>query len=123
MHEGSGWIVEAEVRGYFESIDRTRLREGLRQRVNEGSLLRLMGKWRRAGVMAHGVLTHPETGVVPGGVLSPVRANIFLHHVLDAWFEREGQPRLKGRSCLARFADDCVIGCALEADAQKRMGV
>ena len=58
-----------------------------------------------------------------GGVISPVLGNIFLHHVLDEWFEREGQPRLKGRSFLTRFADDFVIGCELEADAQKVMGV
>jgi len=123
MHEGIGWIVDADVRGYFDSIDRTRRREGLRKRVNDGSILRLIGKWLRAGVMEDGVLTHPETGVVQGGVISPVLANIFLHHVLDEWFESEVQPRLKGRSFLTRFADDFVIGCALEADAQKIMGV
>jgi RNA-directed DNA polymerase len=123
MNEGIGWIVDADVSGYFDSIDRTRLREVLRQRVNDGSIWRLIGKWLRAGVMEDGVLTHPETGVVQGGVISPVLANIFLHHVLDAWFESEVQPRLKGRSFLTRFADDFVIGCELEADAQKIMGV
>jgi RNA-directed DNA polymerase len=123
MNEGIGWIVDADVSGYFDSIDRTCLREVLRKRVNDGSILRLIGKWLRAGVMEHGELTHPETGVVQGGVISPVLANIFLHHVLDEWFEREVQPRLKGRSFLTRFADDFVIGCELEADAQKIMGV
>jgi RNA-directed DNA polymerase len=123
MQEGSGWIVDADVSGYVDSIDRTRRREVLRQRVNDGRIWRLIGKWRRAGVMDHGVLTHPETGVVQGGVISPVLANIFLHHVLDEWFEREVQPRLKGRSFLTRVADDFVIGCELEADAQKIMGV
>jgi len=123
MKEGIGWIVDADVSGYFDSIDRTRLREVLRQRVNDGSIVRLLGKWLRAGGMDHGVLTHPETGVVQGGVISPVLANIFLHHVLDEWFEREVQPRLKGRSFLTRLADDFVIGCELEADAQKIMGV
>jgi RNA-directed DNA polymerase len=123
MNEGRGWIVDADVSGYFDSIDRTCLREVLRKRVNDGSILRLIGKWLRAGVMDHGELTHPETGVVQGGVISPVLANIFLHHVLDEWFEREVQPRLKGRSFLTRFADDFVIGCELEADAQKIMGV
>jgi len=123
MTEGIGWIVDADVSGYFDSVDRTRLREVLRKRVNDGSILRLIGKWLRAGVMDHGVRTHPETGVVQGGVISPVLANIFLHHVLDEWFEREVQPRLKGRSFLTRFADDFVIGCELEVDAQKLMGV
>jgi len=123
MEEGIGWIVDADVSGYFDSIDRTRLREVLRQRVNDGRIMRLTGKWLRAGVMEEGVLQHPETGVVQGGVISPVLANIFLHHVLDEWFEREVQPRLKGRSFLTRFADDWIIGCELEADAQRLMAV
>jgi len=123
MEEGIGWIVDADVSGYFDSIDRTCLREVLRRRVNDGSLMRLIGKWLRAGVMEEGVLQHPETGVVQGGVISPVLANIFLHHVLDDWFEREVQPRLTGRSFLTRFADDWIIGCELEADAQRLMAV
>ena len=115
--------MDAEVRGYFDSIDRTRLREVLRQRVNDGSILRLIGKWLRAGVMEEGIVSHPETGVVQGGVISPVLANIFLHHVLDEWFEQEGQPRLQGRGFLMRFADDCIIGCELQADAHRIMAV
>ena len=123
MEEGIGWIVDADVSGYFDSIDRTRLREVLRQRVNDGRIMRLIGKWLRAGVMEDGVLQHPETGVVQGGVISPVLANIFLHHVLDEWFEREVQPRLTGRSFLTRFADDWIIGCELETDAHRLMAV
>jgi RNA-directed DNA polymerase len=123
MTEGIGWIVAADVSGYFDSIDRTRLREVLRQRVNDGRILRLIGKWLRAGVMEQGALTHPETGVVQGGVISPVLANVVLHHVLDAWFEREVQPRMKGRCFLIRFADDFVIGCEREEDARKIMAV
>ena len=123
MTEGIGWIVDADVSGYFDSIDRTRLREVLRQRVNDGRLLRLIGKWLRAGVVEQGTLTHPETGVVQGGVISPVLANVFLHHVLDAWFEREVRPRMKGRCFLIRFADDFVIGCEQEGDARKIMAV
>jgi group II intron reverse transcriptase/maturase len=119
MTEGIGWIVDAEVSGDFDSIDRTRLREVRRQRGKDGRMLRLLGKGRRAGVMERGALTQPETGGVQGGVSAPVLANVFLHHVLDAWFAREGQPRMKGRGFLIRFADDCVIGCQLEADARK----
>ena len=74
-----------------------------RTRVNEGSIVRLIGKWRHAGVREEGVLTHPETGVPQGGVISPVLANLVLHHVLDAWFEREVRPRMKGRCFLMRF--------------------
>jgi RNA-directed DNA polymerase len=123
MEEGMGWIVDADVSGYFDNIDRTRLREVLRQGVNDGSIMRLMGKWLRAGVMEAGVLHHPETGVVQGSVISSVLANIFLHHVLDEWFEREVEPRLKGRSFLTRFADDWIIGCELEGDAHRLMAV
>jgi RNA-directed DNA polymerase len=123
LTEGIGWIVDADVSGYFDSINRTHLREVLRRRVNDGSILRLMGKWLRAGVMEEGELHHPETGVVQGGVISPVLANVLLHHVLDEWFEREVQPRLKGRSFLTRFADDWIIGCELEEDAQRLMAV
>ncbi len=123
MQEGIGWIVDADISGYFDSIDRTQLRAVLHQRVKDGSILRLIGKWLRAGVMEEGVLTHSDTGVVQGGVISPILANVFLHHVLDEWFEQEVRPRMKGRGFLIRFADDFVIGCELEADAQKSMAV
>jgi len=118
-----GWIVAAEVSGDFDRIDRTRLRDVRRQRVHEGRRVRLSGQGLRAGVWAEGVLHHPATGVVQGGPISPVWANIFLHQVLEAWCEHEVQPRLKGRSVLIRCADECVIGCALEADARKIMAV
>ena len=88
MTEGIGWIVAADVSGYFDSIDRTRLRDVLRQRLNDGRIVRLIGKWLRAGVWEEGVLNHPDTGVVQGETISPVLANIFLHQVLDAWFEQ-----------------------------------
>jgi RNA-directed DNA polymerase len=123
MREGIGWIVDADVSGYFDSIDRTQLQEVIRQRVNDGGIRRLIGTWLRAGVMEEGVMSDPETGVVQGGVISPVLANLFLHHVLDDWFEREVGPRLQGRYFWMRFADDFVIGCELEADARKIMAV
>jgi len=123
MTEGIGWIVDADVSGYFDSIDGTRLREVLGKRVNDGRIMRLIGKWLHAGVMEEGVLTHPETGVPQGGVASPVLANIFLHHVLDEWFECEVRPRMQGRCFLIRYADDFVIGCEVEADARKIMDV
>ena len=119
MTEGIGWIVEADVRGDFDSIDKTWLRDMVRKRVNDGSVWRLIGKWLHAGVMEDGVLTHPETGVPQGGVLAPVLATIVLHHGLEAWFEREGRPRMQGRGFLMRFADDLVIGGAWETDARR----
>jgi RNA-directed DNA polymerase len=119
MTEGIGGIVDAEVSGYFDSIDRTRLREVRRQRVKDGRMLRLIGKGLRAGVMEDGALAPPETGVGQGGGIAPVLANLFLHQVRDAWVEREVRPRMQGRGFLIRCADDCGIGCELAVDAHK----
>ena len=115
--------MEADGRGDFESIDRTRLREGRRQRVNDGRVWRRSGTWVRAGVREEGVLTHPETGVVHGGGIAPLLANICLHHVRDEGCEQEVRPRMQGRCLLIRFADDCVIGGALAGEARRSMAV
>jgi RNA-directed DNA polymerase len=123
MQEGIGWSVDADGSGYFDSIDRTRLREVLRQRGNDGRILRLIGTWLRAGVREEGDLSHPETGVVQGGVSSPVVAKVFRPHVLDEWLAREVRPRRKGRCFLLRLAADFVIGCEREADARRIMAV
>jgi RNA-directed DNA polymerase len=85
--------------------------------------MRLMGTWLGAGVREDGVMQHPERGGVQGGVRSPVWANVFWPHGLDAWFEREGRPRLKGGACLRRFADDFCIGGARATDARRIMAV
>jgi RNA-directed DNA polymerase len=117
------WIVDADVSGFFDPIDRSCLREMLRQRVNDGGILRLIGKWLNAGVLEGGALTYPDQGTPQGGVASPLLANVFLHHVLDEWFVKEVQPRMKGRCFLSRFADDFIIGCESKADAQRVMAV
>jgi len=106
--EGLSGIVDADVRGDFDSMDRTRLREGRRQRVKDGRRWRLIGQWLRAGGMEDGALPHPETGVVQGGGISPGFATICLHHGLEAGVERDVRPRRTGRSILLRFADDCA---------------
>jgi hypothetical protein len=123
MTEGIGWIVDAEVSGDFDSREKTLLRDTLRTRVNDGRILRLIGKWLHAGVMEKGVLTHPEPGVPQGGVVSPGRAHRCRHHGRDAWFEREVRPRMQGRCFLMRFADDCVMGGELATDAGRIMAV
>jgi RNA-directed DNA polymerase len=117
------WIVDADVSGFFDTIDRSCLREMLKQRVNDGGILRLIGKWLNAGVLEGGELTYPDQGTPQGGVASPLLANVFLHHVLDEWFVKEVQPRMKGRCFLSRFADDFIIGCESKADAQRVMAV
>lgn len=117
------WIVDADVSGFFDNLDHGLLREFIKQRVNDGGILRLIGKWLNAGVLDGEELFHPEKGTPQGGVISPMLANIFLHYVLDEWFETEVKPRMKGRVFLIRFADDFVIGCELEYDARRIMDV
>ena len=120
---GGGWVVEVDIKKFFDTLDHGHLREFLRQRVRDGVLLRLIGKWLNAGVMEAGCIASSDTGTPQGGVISPLLANVFLHEVLDKWFEREVQPRLKGRAFLVRYADDFVIGCSCEEDARRIMGV
>jgi group II intron reverse transcriptase/maturase len=118
-----GWILDADVSGFFDSLDRGWLRRIMNQRVNDGGMLRLIGKWLNAGVVEGGVLTYPDKGTPQGGVISPMLSNIFLHHVLDDWFVRDVKPRMKGRCFLMRFADDFIIGFELEEDALRVMDV
>ena len=114
MKMGGGWIVEVDIRKFFDTIDHGHLRAFLKRRVHDGVLLRLIGKWLNAGVLEDGCVTHPETGSPQGGVVSPLLSNAFLHYVLDDWFEREVRPRLKGQSFLIRYADDLVMGFSCE---------
>ncbi len=123
MHTGGGWIVEVDIRKFFDTLDHAHLRDLLRLRVRDGVLLRLLGKWLNAGVLEDGNLSFPETGSPQGGVISPLLANIYLHYVLDVWFEREVKPRLRGRAFLIRYADDFVIGFTCEEDARRVLDV
>jgi RNA-directed DNA polymerase len=118
-----GWVIEIDIRKYFDSIPHGRLREILRQRVVDGVLLRLIGKWVHAGVLERGELIKPQAGTPQGGVISPLLANIFLHTVLDSWFDREVKPRLVGRGRLFRYADDAVLLFDRKADAERVLAV
>ncbi len=117
------WIIDADVSKFFDEIGHDQQREFIKRRVIDGGKLKLIGKWLKAGVMEEGNLTYAEKGTPQGGVISPMLANIFLHYVLDEWYEQEVKPRLKGRSFLIRYADDFVIGCELESDARRIMEV
>lgn len=123
MKLGGGWIVDVDLRKFFDTIDHGHLREFLKRRVRDGVILRLIGKWLNAGVLEEGVLTIPDDGTPQGGVISPLLANIFLHYVLDEWFEEVVRPRLQGEAFVIRYADDFVIGVAREDDAQRIMDV
>jgi group II intron reverse transcriptase/maturase len=118
-----GWILDVDIRKFFDTIDHGHLRDFLKRRVRDGVLLRLIGKWLNAGVLEDGCITHPDEGSPQGGVISPMLSNVFLHYVLDDWFEREVQPRLEGPSFLIRYADDFVMGFASEEDARRVMNV
>ena len=117
----TNWIVSADITGLFDNIDHGYLRELLKLRVNDGGIIRLIGKWLNAGVMEEGRFYHSDSGTPQGGVISPVLSNIFLHYVLDDWFVKEVQPRMKGRSFLIRFADDYITGFELESDAKRAL--
>jgi RNA-directed DNA polymerase len=123
MKMGGGWIVEVDIRRFFDTLDHARLRELLRRRLRDGVLLRLIDKWLNAGVLEEGALTLPTAGTPQGGVISPLLANVYLHYVLDVWFAEEVQPRLKGRAFLIRYADDFVMGFACEEDARRVLEV
>jgi len=118
-----GWVLEIDIRKFFDTLEHSHLRQLLGRRVRDGVLLRLIGKWLKAGVLENGAVTHPESGTPQGGVISPLLANVYLHEVLDAWFEREVRPRLKGRALLLRYADDAVLLFSCEADARRVMDV
>jgi group II intron reverse transcriptase/maturase len=123
MATGGGWILEVDIRKFFDTLDHVHLRELLQLRVRDGAILRLIGKWLNAGVMEDGAISHPDTGTPQGGVISPLLANVYLHEVLDVWFERTVKAYLKGRAFLIRYADDFVIGFTDESDAKRVMKV
>ena len=120
---GGGWVLEVDIRKFFDSLNHEHLREILRKRVLDGVLLRLIGKWLNAGVLEGGHITYPDSGSPQGGVISPLLANIFLHEVLDSWFDREVKPRMSGKAHLVRYADDAVLLFATEKDAKAVMEV
>jgi RNA-directed DNA polymerase len=119
MGMGGGWILEADIEGFYDNLDPSHLRSFLDQRVRDGVLRRSVDKWLKAGVMEAGTLSHPATGTPQGGVISPLLSNIYLHKVLDEWFENEVKPRLHGQGHLIRFADDFVLVFQEESDARR----
>lgn len=119
MKMNGGWVLEVDIQKFFDTLDRRCLREMLDQRVRDGVLRRATDKWLNAGVLEAGGITRPDDGTPQGGVISPLLANIYLHEVLDEWFERDVKPRLDGPAFLIRYADDFVIVFAQERDAHR----
>jgi RNA-directed DNA polymerase len=106
MDNRVSWILDVDIRSYFDTLDHAKLREIVGQRVQDGVVKRLIDKWLKAGVREAGVLSYREQGTPQGGVVSPILSNIYLHEVLDKWFAHEVKARLKGRAFLVRYADD-----------------
>ena len=119
MGLGGGWVLEVDIRSFFDELDHDHLRTFFDRRVRDGVIRRAIGKRLQAGVLEEGRLKHPVTGTPQGGVISPVLSNIYLHEVVDRWFEEEVKPRLGGRAVLIRYADDFVIAFAEEKDARR----
>jgi group II intron reverse transcriptase/maturase len=123
MDSNGGWVLEVDIRKFFDTLDHAHLRQLLQLRVRDGVLNRLIGKWLKAGVLESGSVSYPDAGSPQGGVISPLAANVYLHYVLDVWFRQEVQPRLNGDAHLIRYADDFVILFTHEEDARRVMEV
>jgi group II intron reverse transcriptase/maturase len=119
----TGWILELDIQAYFDKIVRGQLMEMIERRISDGSVLQLIRKWIQVGVIDEGRLLVSETGTGQGQTISPLLANIYLHYVLDEWFENEVKPRLKGTAHEIRFADDAVLCFQYREDAEKVMEV
>jgi len=116
-------ILEADISGYFDAIVRSLLMEMIEKRVIDGAILRLIGKWINVGVIEEGRLLISETGTGQGQVISPLLANIYLHYVLDVWFETVVKPRLRGEAYEIRFADDFILCFEYREDAERVLEV
>jgi group II intron reverse transcriptase/maturase len=119
----TGWILELDIQTYFDSIVREQLMEMIEKRVSDGSVLQLIRKWIKVGVIEQGRLLTSETGTGQGQPISPLLANLYLHHILDRWFEDEVKPRLKGEAHEIRFADDGILCFEHKEDAEKVLRV
>ena len=114
-----GWVLEVDIKGFFDNLDHGHLRAILDKRVRDNSLRRLIDKWLKAGVMEAGAVRRSDLGTPQGGVVSPMLANIYLHEVVDSWFEHEVKPRMVGGAEMVRFADDLVLVFHREEDAKR----
>ena len=119
QYSGYGYIVEADIKGFFDNMDHQWLMNMLEQRIDDKALLNLINQWLKARVKTpEGVYEKPTSGTPQGGVISPVLANIYLHYALDLWFEKRIKPRVKGRAMLIRYADDFVVAFQYREDAR-----
>ena len=115
-----GYAVEADIKGYFDNIDHDELLEMLKQRIDDDAFLGLIRQWLKAGILEiDGEIVHPETGSPQGGIVSPLLANVYLHHVLDQWFDQVVRSHSGGKLMMIRYADDYVCLFQYKADAER----
>ena len=119
LEQDINWIIDADIQKFFDTISWAELRAILQKRVNDGAILRLIGMWLHVGVVEGDQVSNQEIGTPQGAPISPILANIFLHTVLDEWFQEDVRPRMNGNCFLARFADDFVMGFSLKSDAER----
>ncbi|GJL90285.1 MAG: group II intron reverse transcriptase/maturase [Minwuia thermotolerans] len=120
---GGGWVLEVDIKGFFDALDHSHLRSFLDLRVCDGVIRRTINKWLKAGILEEGKWYKATSGSPQGGVVSPILANVYLHEVLDKWFTQSVQPRMKGQSFLIRYADDATLVFSEESDARRVMDV
>ncbi len=123
VDERQRWVIDADISKYFDRIAHHRLREILDLRIKDGVIRRMIDKWLKAGMIDAGILERTDTGTPQGGVISPIASNIFLHQVLDQWFEQMVKPRLRGSGQLVRYADDFVMTFESQSDARRVLAV
>lgn len=123
VRQGGGWILEVDIRKFFDTLDLAHLRALFERRVNDGVVSRLIHKWLKAGVWHEGEISYPESGCPQGGVVSPLASNVYLHYTLDLWFENEVKPRLRGTASLYRWADDFIVLFQYKEDAERVLEV
>src|SRR3989454_8462363 len=117
------YVLEADIQEYFDAIVRSQLMAFVERRIGDSSILRLIRKWIHVGVVENGRLLVTETGTGQGQVISPLLANIYLHYVLDEWFEHEVKPRLRGTAAEIRYADDFILCVQYREDAERVLAV
>ena len=113
------WIIDLDIRKFFDTVKHDILQQLLSKRVRDGVVVRLIGKWLNAGVMKNRIISYPGKGTPQGGVVSPILSNVYLHEALDKWYMREVRPRLKRRSFMIRFADDAILGFESRREAEE----
>ena len=116
---GGGWVLDVDLRSFFDTVDHATLRELVGERIGDGVVLRMIGKWLNAGVMEGGAIHRSSRGTPQGGVISPLLANVYLHHAVDTWFAEDVVPRMRGRAFMVRYADDFVMAFSDRSDAER----